>query len=122
MVNRDPAAKPKRWRNVMFDAVHRFDEPGGRGSEDAAIFGPDVIAVMRRAFDLSWSALVFAHFDSEHEIRVTREELAKRILEGAARGERRIPVLSGRALGALEPRSARRSPGGSPWLSSRYDS
>jgi hypothetical protein len=122
MVNKVTAAKPKGWRSVMFDAVQRFDEPGGRGPEDAAIFGPDVIAVMRRAFDLSWSALAFAHFDDEHEIRVTREELAKRILEGAARGERRIPVLSGRALGALEPRSARGSSGGLPWRSSRYDS
>jgi hypothetical protein len=119
---RDTVAKPKAWRCVMFDAVQRFDEPVGRRHEDAAIFGPELIAVMRRAFELSWSALAFAHFDTEHEIRATREELAKRILEGAAGGERRIPVLSGRALGALEPRSAGRSSGGSPWRSSRFDS
>lgn len=96
----------------------------GQDAEVAPMFEPDVINVMREALDASWSALAFAHFADEAEIRVIREKLAKQILEVAAEGERRVPVLSGRALGALEPRrasgSGARAPGGAPWLVSRY--
>lgn len=106
----------------MFDIVQRVEEPR-RPAPSAAVFEPETIAIMRRALDLSWSALAFAHFENVGEMRDTREELAKRILEAAASGERRAPVLSGRALGALAPRSARTSPpGGSLWRTSRYDS
>jgi hypothetical protein len=85
----------------------------------ADIFEPDVIALMRRALDASWSALAFARLDDEHDIRATREILAKRILEGVAGGERRVPVLSGDALGALEPRSAGKTPGETGWRITR---
>jgi hypothetical protein len=85
----------------------------------AAIFEPDVIALMRAALDASWSALAFARLEDEHDIRTTREALAKRILEGAAGGERRVPVLSGDALGALEPRRAGATPGETQWRISR---
>src|SRR6478672_6620129 len=87
--------------------------------EAAAIFEPDVIALMRAALDASWSALAFARLDDENDIRTTREALAKRILEGAAGGERRVPVLSGDALGALEPRRAGKTPGELGWRTSR---
>lgn len=90
----------------MTDGMRRDD------CDAAAIFEPDVIALMRKALDESWSALAFARLDDEHDIRTTREALAKRILEGAAGGERRVPVLSGHALGALEPRSAGKTPAG----------
>lgn len=106
----------------MGDPVVRIDEYLMREREPACTFEPDVIAVMRQAMDASWSALAFAHFDDEHDIRAVREELARRILEGAARGERRAPVLSGRALGALEPRRAVKPQGAAPWRASRYAS
>ena len=106
----------------MSDPVVRIDEYLTRDREPACTFGPDVIAVMRKAMDASWSALAFAHFEDEHDVRAVREELAKRILESAARGERRAPVLSGRALGALAPRRAGKPQGATPWRASRYAS
>jgi hypothetical protein len=91
--------------------------------EAAAIFEPDVIALMRKALDASWSALAFARLEDENDIRMTREALARRILERAAGGERRVPVLSGAALGSLEPRRAGRTPaetaGETKWRVSR---
>lgn len=102
----------------------RLDRHEGTDVEVAPMFEPDVINVMREALDASWSALAFAHFADETEMLVTREKLANQILEGAAGGERRVPVLSGRALGALEPRRAAgsggRPPGGQPWRVLRY--
>jgi hypothetical protein len=83
-------------------------------------FEPDVVALMVQALDASWMALAFAHFADEHEIRVTREVLAQRILENVAAGERRLAVLSGNALGALEPRAAK-SPGGHGDLHAWHD-
>ena len=68
-------------------------------------------ALMVQALDASWMALAFAHFADEHEMRVTDEVLAQHILENIAAGERRLSVLSGNALGALEPRAAKRPDG-----------
>lgn len=99
----------------MTDSVR----PGDELRDAAAIFEPDVVALMRKALDASWSALAFARLDDEDDIRTTREALAKHILEGAAGGERRVPVLSGHALGALEPRSAGKTPGEAKWRVSR---
>ena len=88
--------------------------PAGQGrtgrAEGDAVYGPDEIRLMRSALAASWSALAFAHFDSEHEARATRERLARRILEETAQGVRSLSLLSGRALGALEPRRARTQP------------
>lgn len=110
----------------MFDAVRRFDESAELGCDAADIFEPEVIELMRKALDAAWSALAFAHFDDEREMRATREELARRILEAAASGERRVRVLSGRALGALEPRRAAPTPKAflveRPWPVTGYDS
>lgn len=108
----------------MADRAKRLDEGDSSCEGTAVIFEPEVVAVMRKAMDASWSALAFAQFDDEHEMRATREVLAKRILEAAAAGERRVPVLSGGALGALEPRRAAtsRTAGGTPWRVSRYAS
>ena len=105
----------------MFDALDRSEEPAGPRPEAAAIFGPSTISAMRRALDLSWSALAFAHFEGESDMRETREELARQILLAAAAGERRAIVLSGRALGALEPRRAA-APVRSPGRMTRLDS
>lgn len=79
-------------------------------------FGPEDICVMRQALDRSWSALDFAHFEDDGDRLATRERLARRIVEEAARGERSVPVLSGLALGALEPRRA----GALVWRASKY--
>ena len=94
-------ADPVRWPLMLPDA-----EPALEGR-----YEPDVIALMVKALDVSWRALAFAHFADEHEMRLTREVLATRILENVAAGERRLSVLSGDALGALEPRTAK-APGG----------
>ena len=108
----------------MMDRELWLEGHGEHGDEAAAMFEPEVVDVMRRALDASWSALAFAHFEDETEVRATRERLAKRILEVAAEGERRVPVLSGRALGALEPRraagSANGARGATSWRFSRY--
>jgi hypothetical protein len=106
----------------MSDPARRIDEFVDDDAGAATMFEPDVIAVMRAALDASWRALAFAHFDDEQEMRTIQEELAKRILEGAARGERRAPVLSGRALGAIAPRRAGKSQGALPWRATRYAS
>jgi myo-inositol catabolism protein IolC len=106
----------------MSDLARRVDEFIEQDVEAETMFEPDVIAVMRTALEASWSALAFAHFDDEQEMRSVQEELARRILEGAARGERRAPVLSGRALGAIAPRRAGKSQGAMPWRATRYAS
>ena len=102
----------------MSDPVLRLVESAPEDVSAVVIYGPEEIRLMRKALDASWSALAFAHFDNDSDKRATREELARRILKEAAQGERSVPVLSGRALGALEPRSAR----GSQWQASRYAS
>lgn len=86
------------------------------GASAEVVFGPEEIGLMRAALEASWSALAFAHFESELDRRATREKLARSILEEAASGERRVPLLSGRALGALEPRRA----GEPTWRASKY--
>ncbi len=83
---------------------------------DETIYGPDEINAMRAALDKSWSALAFAHWEDERDMRQTRETLARTILRVAASGERGVTALSDRALGALEPRRA----GSQRWHVSRF--
>ncbi|MDB5642894.1 MAG: hypothetical protein JWN07_2211 [Hyphomicrobiales bacterium] len=105
----------------MADPVRRLHLVAEPGLDAKSIYEPDAVAVMVEALDASWLALAFAHFDDEQEMLATREVLAKRILQRVAAGERRVPVLSGDALGALEPRAAK-SPGGQSWRVTRYAS
>ncbi len=95
----------------MADLGRRLTLVSEAEADAELMFEPDVIALMVEALEVSWRALAFAHFADEHEIRLTREVLAKRIRESVAAGERRLPVLSSHALGALEPRAAK-APGG----------
>lgn len=76
-------------------------------SQPSSVFGPDEIRVMRTAFDKSWAALAFASWRDDFDMRATRERLARSIVRTAARGERRVGTLTDKALGCLEPRSAR---------------
>ncbi len=95
----------------MTDPVRQLMVPPEAAPTVESLDERDVVALMVQALDASWMALAFAHFADEHEIRVTDEVLAHRILENIAAGERRLSVLSGNALGALEPRAAKRSDG-----------
>ena len=95
----------------MTDPVRQLMVPPEAAPTVESLDERDVVALMVQALDASWMALAFAHFADEHEIRVTDEVLAQRILENIAAGERRLSVLSGNALGALEPRAAKRSDG-----------
>ncbi len=95
----------------MTDPVRQLMVPPEAAPTVESLDEPDVVALMVQALDASWTALAFAHFADEHEMRVTDEVLAQHILENIAAGERRLSVLSGNALGALEPRAAKRPDG-----------
>ena len=75
-------------------------------ADDAVVFGPEDIAVMRNAFEKSWAALAFAAWRDDVDMRITRERIARSILHNVASGERRVGQLTDHALGSLEPRSA----------------
>ena len=95
----------------MTDPVRQLMVPPEAAPTVESLDEPDVVALMVQALDASWMALAFAHFADEHEMRVTDEVLAQHILENIAAGERRLSVLSGNALGVLEPRAAKRPDG-----------
>lgn len=85
--------------------------PVVRNERAEAIFGPEDISLMLSALKESWAALAFVEWNGKNDMDATRERLARSILRSVALGERRIQVLSGYALGAIEPRHA----GGQSW-------
>lgn len=87
------------------------------------IYGPDDIRAMRSAFDRSWDALAFAAWRDEHDVYMTRERLARAILQVAAGGERRVATLTNCALGSIEPKSAAvGNAGGETWPATGFAS
>jgi len=57
---------------------------------DGGAFQPEEVAILVAAFDDAWQRLSKsgAQFDSDRAVRATREQLGKRIIEMAKRGER----------------------------------